>query len=267
MIAMNFNQLEATIRQAASSVEGKAGIAVDTAEGQIHIHADEPFPSASLIKIPILLEAYRQAQEGRLDLHQPYAVPSGEHVGGTGVIHQLSDALRLSLQDLMALMIIVSDNTATNMIIDLIGMGTVNKLSDGLGCGATVLGRKMLDFQAKRNGKDNFTSARDMIIFLKEIVDGSTLKQEAKDAALRLLRNQQFNAKLPARIIGGFSLDKPVLAHKTGELPGTEHDAGILQVNGKTAYIAVLTTDLVDNLPAQQVISTIGKAVFDYLNE
>ncbi|USG65478.1 class A beta-lactamase-related serine hydrolase [Brevibacillus ruminantium] len=262
---MNFHELQQQIQHLASTFQGKSSIAIETADGAILINENEQLPSASLIKVPIMIEAYRQAQEDTLDLSQKYTVPPHLRVGGTGVVAHLSDEVSLSLEDLISLMIMISDNSATNLLIEKVGMDAVNRLAHDLGCRQTALQRKMLDFQAIEEGKNNFTSAADMVRFVKEIVVGTTLGQSAKQATYRTLQHQQHQTTLPALITGGFSL-KPVIAHKTGELPGMVHDAGIFQVNDKYAYVAVLTTDLPDNATGQQMIAKVGKAVYDYLS-
>lgn len=258
----------ATLReQLAHLVDGCTGtvsVAIETDRDSIRLNADAPLPSASLIKVPIMLEAYRQARNGTLHLSQKYTVPPHLRVGGTGVISRLSEDASYTLQDLIALMIMVSDNAATNILIELVGMDSVNRLAAELNCRQTVLGRKMMDFEAARNGRDNYTSAADMIAFLREITSGQLLADDEKNAAYQTMLNQQFRGKLPAYLSGDLPLE-PLLAHKTGELPGTEHDAGILSVAGSHAYIAVLTTGLADNATGRHLIAQIGKLVYNHL--
>ncbi|MED0758175.1 class A beta-lactamase-related serine hydrolase [Aneurinibacillus thermoaerophilus] len=261
---MDWQKLRRDVERIVSQVDGKVSVAIETDEGHILINANDPLPSASLIKIPIMIAAYRQAQEGKLNLFSEYSFLPEDRVGGMGVLSHLSPELRLTLKDLISLMIMISDNTATNMVIRNVGMDTVNQLAADLNCGQTVLVRMMMDHEAVKRGKDNMTSASDIVRFLKEIVEGSILNEENKKAVYDTLLNQQFHTKLPALITGGFSLHA-TLAHKTGELPGTEHDAGIFCFNGKYAYVAVLTTELSDNASGQRMIAQVGKLVFDYL--
>ncbi|WP_026678628.1 serine hydrolase [Fictibacillus gelatini] len=263
---MSFYLLKEHLQEVATGICGKMSIVLEIENLQISINGDDPFPSASLIKIPIMMEAFRQAQIGMLDLDETYRVPSEAPVGGMGVIQHLRPEIELSIHDLITLMIIVSDNTATNLLIDLVGMEAVNKLSSDLGCNQTLLARKMMDVTAQKNGKDNWTSAYDIVKFLKEIDQGKLLTSKQRTNALKTLRQQQFHSKLPALISESFS-EETYVAHKTGELPGTEHDAGIIQANGKRAYIAVLTTDLDNNITGQKAIAQIGKLVFDHIME
>ncbi len=262
---MDWQRLREDVERMVAKVDGKVSVAIETDKGHILINANDPLPSASLIKVPIMIEAYRQVQEGKLNLASEYSLLPEDRVGGMGVVSHLSPELRLTLKDFISLMIIISDNTATNAVIRNVGIHTVNQLATDLNCGQTVLARMMMDHEAVKLGKDNITSANDIVRFLKEIVEGSILNEENKKAAYNTLLNQQFNTKLPALITGGFSLNA-TLAHKTGELPGTEHDAGIFHINGKHAYVAVLTTELSDNASGQRIIAQVGKLVFDYLS-
>ncbi|MFM1655350.1 serine hydrolase [Brevibacillus sp. B_LB10_24] len=261
---MRINRLERSIRELAGSLRGKASVFIETEEGTIQLAANEPFPAASLIKIPIMLAAYRQAQLGLLDLSKKHLIPESMRVGGMGVIAHLSAELSLSLQDLIALMMMVSDNTATNMVIDQVGIDAVNRLAVDLQCYQTVLGRRMMDWEAAKAGKDNLTSAANAVRFLQEITSGKILNEAGKKAAYHTLLHQQFQTKLPALVTGSRFRDV-VIAHKTGELPGTEHDAGIISIHGRRAYVAVLTTGLEDNADGRRFIANIGKRVADYL--
>jgi beta-lactamase class A len=239
-------------------------VAIQTEAGSIHYREHEPFLAASLIKIPIMIEAYRQVQAGRLDLYQLYKVPFNQRVGGSGVLFNLGEEIHVSLQDLISLMIMISDNTATNFIIDQIGIDTVNDLASELKCDQTMLGRKLMDYTAKKRGFENFTSAYDMVHFFKEMVEGNSLHPEYKRLILKSLRAQQFQSKLPGKILDDLG-EGDFIAHKTGEMTNYEHDAGILSVGGKVAYIAVLTSDGPDAFTRRTLIADIGKAVFDFM--
>ncbi|SFJ79936.1 serine hydrolase [Thermoflavimicrobium dichotomicum] len=263
---MSLQKLEEKIGQLLEAFSGKAGVAVETEEGWIGFHENEPFLAASLIKVPIMIETYRQVQEGRLSLSQLYQIPEKKRVGGSGVLSSLREQVYVSLQDLISLMIMVSDNTATNLLIEQVGFDAVNQLASKLKCDQTLLGRKLMDYAAKRRGLENFTSAGDMVRFFKEIMEGSLLNETYKNCALDVLKKQQFQAKLPGKILDHLE-GHDFIAHKTGEMRDYEHDAGILSVNGKIAYVAVLTSHGTDAFSRRNLIADVGKALFDYLRE
>lgn len=259
---MKAGKLENTIQELAASVDGRVAVFIEWDEGYVYLNEQETFPSASLIKVPIMIEALRQEQEGKADLGSNLRIPSEERVGGMGVLAHLSPNIQMSLGDLVSLMIAISDNTATNLVIHEVTMEAVNQLAARLGCKQTVLARKMMDTEAVKQGRDNYTSARDIGLFLKEIVTGNTLDPVRKEAAFQMMRQQQFHTKLPAHFINQMPPDC-LFAHKTGELAGIEHDAGILKIKNQYVYMAVLTSGLSDSAVGREFNAQVGKAVFD----
>ncbi|WP_181444578.1 serine hydrolase [Bacillus sp. 03113] len=227
----------------------------------IEINSKQAYPAASLIKVPILIEAFRQKEEGKLDVEQLVSISKEEKVGGAGVLFSLSSKASFTIHDLMTLMIIVSDNTATNQLIDLIGWHEINQCIKALNLTSTRLNRKMMDLDAIKLGKDNWTSAVNIGTCLKEIYKGSLLSKESKEEILSMMRKQQFKEKLPAYM----NLEKGWIANKTGELEGIEHDCAIIQYNGITVYMAVLIDQLSAQEDGRETIRQIGKLVNNYL--
>lgn len=208
------------------------------------------------------MAAYLKAEREGLDLKQIVPISKEQRVGGMGVVTHLSADLALPLEDIITLMIIVSDNTATNMCIDAVGIGYVEQMLAEFGCQQTVLGRRLMDYEARSRGLDNWTSAADMALLLREIWEGTTLPASGQEKMRSNLVAQQFNTKLPRRIPYGAGT---IVAHKTGEIPAVEHDAAIIEVNGKRAYLAVLLHELTDTCAGQDAMADIGKLVWQYL--
>jgi beta-lactamase class A len=238
---------------------GRIGVAIEIEGKSFYHQSGEVFTSASVIKIPILIECLRQSELGLVDLNQWLSIPA--KAGGSGVLQALSADVRLTIKDLMTLMIIVSDNTATNVLIDLLGMESINKTMKEMGLQDTVLNRKMMDFEAKRRGLDNFTSPRDMITCLKIINEGDYLSALSRQTALAIMSHQQFQDKL----LGMIDADKIFAAGKTGSLPGVENDCAVFKFREKTAYVVVLMDKLEDVYAGREMISRIGKIVYNHL--
>lgn len=224
------------------AVRGRLHVAAwepDAADRPLLISADEVVTAASTIKVPILAAALDEVDAGRLDLAQPTAIPS-RRTGGSGVLQALPSLHTLTLADLLTLMIIVSDNTATNVIIDLIGMERVNQFCAGAGLKGTVLRRKMMDADAARLGLENTTTAHDQATLLDAIAWSNPLSAPLRAFALQALEQQQFNDGLPSLLP-----DEVIVAHKTGELPGVRHDVGVITgMNGRQAVVAVLVSGI-----------------------
>lgn len=261
---MEWAALEAKIRGVQTRIRGELAVQVDIGDEIFALAAEERFPAASIIKVPIMLAALYKADQGRLDLHRQVEIPESEKVGGSGVLCRLSAGLHLPLIDLINLMIIVSDNTATNLCIDEVGLLDINSFLELAGCRGTILGRRLMDYEARRQGRDNFVTAADVAGIYRGLWEGRLVSRESRELALRILTEQQFRDKLP-RLIPEIDLGKAQLAHKTGELQGVEHDAGILVVGERAASIAVLTRNLDCAAEGRAAIGEIGRAVYDYM--
>ncbi|PLS16193.1 serine hydrolase [Bacillus sp. M6-12] len=258
---MNIIDLEKAVKIEIEKCSGRVGLYLELDGGTIEHNSNEVFRSASLIKVPILVEGFRQKEEGRIHLNQPVTIQRRDKVGGSGVLQVLSDKSFMTLKDIMTLMIIVSDNTATNVMIDLLGMDSINRTIKELGLEKTILERKMMDFQAAEQGKDNLTCAADMALCLKAIQEASFLSDESSREMADILKNQQFLDKLPAMM----DLDKVAVAGKTGGLHCIEHDCAIIRYGEKVAYAAVLSDELPSKEDGRRTISAIGKLIFDFM--
>lgn len=231
---------------------------LDVASGDTYQHnADKQFSSASIIKLFILQNLFEQAQKGDVKLTDAIVFDQSKAIPG-GMLHKFATGAILRLEDIAQFMLSVSDNTATNLLIDRLGMDRINASIQAMGAKETVLGRKMLDFAAKQQGKDNYTSAQDVAMVLQRFL-------KADPRILDMLSCQKDNSKLPA--LWGFDdYDdlEPVFAHKTGELPGFYHDAGILYYKTSHPVIMVVLTGGVPHLATGCAFDAkIGKIIYD----
>jgi len=197
-------------------------------------NGEDDFPAASVIKVPILLAVLRQAQLGLLQLDQLQTVEFKHHVGGAGVIFELHDGVKLQIQDLCRLMIVVSDNIASNLLLDIAGMDTVRAFMASAGMSSTLLGRRFME--NPRPGRDNRTTALDMGRCLEALVRGELLDKNHTNQALSILRRQQFREKIPLMLPTELSV-----AHKTGELEGVRHDVALVEIPDRPYVLSLLT--------------------------
>lgn len=224
---------------------------------KLTMNANMLFPSASMIKVPILYEIMRQAAAGSLSLEEMLTVSEEVRVGGAGILFELRPDIPMTIRELATLMIILSDNTATNMLIDRIGMTKVNQTMHKLGLTSTVLRRRMMDFAAAKAGRENQTSARDMAGLFEIILNSTTLPHEYSTLILDILKRQQVRDKLPF-----YLPEETVLANKTGTLPGAEHDGGILFLQSGTYIISIFTADLIANYEGLQMVANLGRIIY-----
>jgi len=236
-----WQKLEATIGSVDRNLDGVLGVAIlDLTTGQKYLlHADEVLPTASSIKIAVLAELFRQAQQGKIKLGDLYTLQSSDLVGGSGVAGALTPGVtRLTIRDVAALMISVSDNSATNIIIDRIGIENVNALLDSLGLTHTRLRRKMMDVKAAAEGRENISTPREMAQLLEDLYRGKVLnKQMTEDffALLSVHKESYIPRELPEDLR---------VANKPGELEGVRNDSGIVFTGNRPFAISVMTTYL-----------------------
>ncbi|NLB82913.1 MAG: serine hydrolase [Synergistaceae bacterium] len=245
---------------------GTAGVVVRSSSDGVEVshNAGKIFSSASLIKLGVLFTLFSKVSSGEIDLDEYVLFDHSVSVEG-GLLHRVRSGANLRLDDLAVLMIAVSDNTAANILIDRLGIDEINSTVHGLGLVDTILGRKMLDFEAKKRGKDNFTTSGDVSALLEEMHSGSSLPLSLRERIMEILSLQKLNFKLPG-LIPVLDVDdvEQFLAHKTGELPGNEHDAGIFFYHRKKPVIvSVMTEGLQDRSEGVNFCARIGRIFYD----
>jgi beta-lactamase class A len=239
----------AQMRQAMRDVDvpGRLHVAaweLGVEDGRFLIRGDEAVSAASTIKVPILAAVLKEVSSGQLQLERPIPIPA-RRAGGSGVLQAMTGIDTLTLADLLTLMVIVSDNAATNTIIETTGMGPINAFCAELGLRGTVLRRLMMDMEAARRGLENTTTALDQSRLLEALAGDTLLAEPLRTFAIRTLAGQQFNDALPSLLP-----EDAHVAHKTGDLPGVRHDVGIITAaSGRRAVVSVLVTGL-DGAPA-----------------
>jgi beta-lactamase class A len=228
----------------------------------VAIHADMVLPQASAIKIAVLVELLRQAQAGKLQLQERVEIRKAQFAGGSGVLQDFGDGTSaVSLRDLAALMIVVSDNTATNLLIDRVGQTQVNETLQSLGFERTRLMRRMIQPQEERRGVENVSTAREMASLLEQLYRGKMLNAEYTALALELMKNEKYEPTPMGRgLPPGLAL-----ASKTGSLPGVRCESGIVLLEGRPYVLSVMTTYVADDAAAERAITDISRRVYSYI--
>lgn len=186
------------------------------------VNGAEPFLAASVIKLPILIELFFQMEQGILNGGELFVLKEEDKMPGCGSLRFLHEGVRLTLEDLYSLMITVSDNTATNLLIKRIGMEAVNRRMEEFGFRGIRLNRLLFDHAAAAQGIENTAAPEEIGHLLEGIYRGTVVSKSASDRMLSILLGQQLNGKIP------FYLDEFEIAHKTGEDEGITHDVGIV---------------------------------------
>ena len=225
------------------------------------INGDKKVLSASMIKLLILAELMKKISENKFSLSDTIMIVDSMKTGGDGVLKELNTGHHFTLKELATLMIIVSDNQATNILIDFLGMENINQLGKELRLKKTFLGRKMMDIEVRKKGYDNYTCADDISSLLKLIYQEKLINEEASQLMLDILLRQQQGERLQRYLPSDIKI-----AHKCGDLDNLENDGGIIWLGGKT-YISVILTNGMPNLQCKQTIGKISKFVYDKMEE
>jgi beta-lactamase class A len=221
---------------------------------EIALSADERFPTASTIKTAVMLEVYYQAAEGALSLDELLLVPENERVGGSGVLNGMSAGLSLKIRDLVHLMIVLSDNTATNLLVNRVGTRRIDDRLTALGLKHTKIFRPTF-----RDGKPDIhpelekafglgmSTPREMGRLMAMIAEGNAVNGEASTAMLATLRRQQDRAMIARLLPPGVQVgnktgtDSEKLADAAGHRGAIRADAAIVEGGGAHYVIAVFT--------------------------
>jgi len=254
-------QLEAQLTAIAERLDGVLGYAVVDLTSKSRVAsrlADQPFPTASTIKLSIVYELLKKADEQTLVLDKPTLVEKSQMTGGSGVLQHLS-APMLSLIDHAALMMILSDNTSTNVVIDAVGMADVTRRMKTLGLGDIQLRRKMMDADAVRRGDENVASPASLARIAEIVWRGDGLRPESRDAARRILYQVggQIRGAIPSRVR---------VASKTGSLDGVRAEAAVVELDGRPFALAAMTTYLRNDADGERAIRDVADAVFSYFD-
>lgn len=189
----------------------------------VTFNEDKIFQAASIIKIPVLVEAFNQVRLGELDFDRKYEIRKEDKMPSCGALSYMHDGLEVTLRDLCVLMIIHSDNTAANLLIKLLGMGRINQTLIDHGIYMTRINRLLFDEEASKQGLENIMVLEEMVALFEAMYRGTLISRKASAEMLEILKMQRMNDKIP------YLLPKEVpIAHKTGEDAGISHDMGIV---------------------------------------
>lgn len=263
-VAQNTADIErasASVRQAIEQVTAPYGetvsvtyLPVGTPAGIVSVNGATQHASASMIKLVVLAALFDKVAAGEIDLAAQVEVKASDIVSGTGTVQDDGPGT-YELQELARRMIADSDNTATNVIVDLIGMDAVNEEASKLGLTGTVMARKMMDMVAADQGMRNRMTSDDAATILNLIATGKLVNEQMSELAMNFLLQQTINAGLTDAIPAGVQV-----AHKTGELNQAEHDGGV--VLAAHPYVLVVMTEGIDNYLGVSVIADVSRAVY-----
>ena len=262
-----WKKLEAHIDEITERFDGVMGISIVdlTDDRAILKNADHVFPTASSIKIAILLELYRQEQQtrggtpGKAKLDDIYTFEAKNLVDGSQIMTGLTPGVtRLTNRDLAQFMVAVSDNAAANVLIDRVEMQNVNATLRNLGLTKTMLRRKMMDIAAARRGDENVSTPQEMTRLLEAIYQGKALDKELAEAFMKQLSTKK-ESYIPRQLPPDVQA-----ANKPGDLDGVRTDSGIVFAKNRPFAISVMTAYDRDERAGEGAIAEIALEAFHY---
>lgn len=231
--------LLAVIGREVSRGPGRMSVAVRSGSGWEHdVDADRVMASASTIKLPLLVAALREVERGTLDLDRPVQLPA-TRVGGCGPVELLTSTPALTVRELLTLMIVLSDNDATNLVVDLIDDQALPRLLTEAGTSGTALRRRLMDFEAAALGRQNTTTANDLVEVIAGLHMGRLCGPSGRDLAMEILRAQQFRDGLPSA-----APESMPVAAKSGSIPGMRGEVALFEGDDDWVAVAVLADGL-----------------------
>jgi beta-lactamase class A len=263
--------LESQLRGVIAGNGAEVAVAFQTLDGRtgVMIDADKSFHAASTMKVPVMIELFRQASSGKISLDERLAIKNEFHSIVDGSIYQLSEGdesdkevyaavgKTMTLRQLCEAMITVSSNFAANILIEKLGVENIRGTIKKLGADGMQVLRGVEDQKAFDKGMNNTTTARGLLVLLAKIADGKAVDATADAEMLAILKRQKFNNAIPAGLPEG----TPV-AHKTGTITKIHHDAAI--VYGPRPYVLVLLVrGIQEEKQSAALMARLSRTVFE----
>jgi beta-lactamase class A len=288
--------LQKALEKPAEDFRGVLGVSVKhlgTGESA-HLNGDMLFPTASVFKLPIIVEFFRQVEKGKLSLDQKITLRDVDKVPGSGILKELSEGLDVSLRDLLSLMMIISDNTATDLVAARVGFTNVNVALQSLGLTKTSVTRYCREIlfdlvgvnmplkdmtlslfeknQEAPKGNPSWslgvegndvTTPNEMNTLLELVATGKAASKESCDQILGIMGRCQTG---PSRIPKYLPANEVKLERKTGSLPGIRNDVGVVTIKatGERYALSCFTMDAEDVYAAEEAIAQVSLNVYNY---
>ncbi len=253
---MEWSEVAEVVRRA-EALGGEVGVTLLAPNGDRYDYKEHhQFGAASTVKIPLMIEIYRQIDRGERALTDRYVLRDEDRSVGSGIMHHLDTGATLTLKDLIYLMISISDNTATNLLIAMAGMEQVTETMHTLGMTNSLLGRTIKGRPAQGDEQENWASASDYAMIVQALLAHSVASPESCDNMIAMLEKQ------PARRISRYLPQEDGIrwGSKPGSVKGVTNDAGSITTPKGTLIVSIFCENLPDGPSGEQVIAYICRA-------
>ncbi len=260
-----WNNLEKNLLNDIKQFKGDVGVVIKDLETgwEIPFGDDKLFPSASLAKIPLMAVCLLAVEEGKIRLKRNAALKSSDKLTGSGVLKNMTPGIFFNIEELIGLMISDSDNTATNILTNIVGINYVRDSLKNFGLKHTNFSRKIADYKLRDSGIENYTSASDIASLLEKMYKRNLVSKSASEHCLRFMKLSRSSDRIPKYLPVDLTI-----AHKTGLERGVCHDAGIVFTPKGSFIVAVLTKHKnPSSIPSKQFIANTALRVYNYFEQ
>jgi len=260
-----WKELQQRVKNEISQFTGEAGIAIKDLQTRWEFSYEKAklFPSASLAKIPLMAACFLAADHGRIKLDRNIALKLSDKLTGSGVLKDMPAGTTFSVERLIGLMIYDSDNTATNIVTNLVGIDYLNKTFKSFGLKNTDLSRKIADYRSRDKGIENYTTAEDLALLLDKIYQRKLGNKNVSNQCISMLKLTRMNDRIPK-----YLPPEITIAHKTGLENGICHDAGIVFTRKGDFIIVVLTKHAnANSAPSKEFIAKLSLHAYKYFEQ
>lgn len=251
---ISFEKLSIALQKISNKYSNKIAYVIEDLRTGIRIehNGDVLFPSASLVKIPIMASVLQSEEDGFISIYDKIRLKKEHKAAGAGILKRLSPNQSFAIHTLIELMITKSDNTATNMLTELLGLNYINNWLKKQGYEYTRLNRKIMDLEKRKKGIENFTTANEMADLLRSIYKRNLINERASEYMISVLKRQHVRDRIPRYLPSYVEV-----AHKTGLMNDVCHDVGIIFAEEGEILICILTQGLPTRL-AKRIIAAIS---------
>ncbi|MCL7754442.1 serine hydrolase [Polaribacter sp. Z022] len=274
----NIEQLTSKIKNQVSEIKGDVAVAfldLEDETNSVFLNVDEKFHAASTMKIPVMIELFKQQSEGKINLNDSillknefksivdgslYTMDIGED--SDDVIYSKINT-KQKISDLMYNMVTLSSNLATNILIEIVDAKKTTQTMASLGANNMKVLRGVEDIKAYKLGLSNSTTAKDLLIIMKALAKEKAGLKEDCNRMIAILKEQKWNDMIPKYLPKNLEI-----AHKTGSITGVHHDAAIVYLpNGKKYVLVLLSKNLKDFDKGTDQLAKISKSIYDFVSQ
>ena len=261
----NWLTLRQRLTDGMAKFNGEVGIVIKDLEMNwvISFNKEKLFPSASLAKIPIMAACFLAAEEGRFKLDRQIALKDSDKLTGSGILKDTRPGATFTVEELIGLMIYDSDNTATNILTNMVGIDYLNNSFKTFGLKNTELSRRIADYKSRDAGLENYTTVEDMALILEKIYRRVLVNKDISEKCIKLLKLQRISDRLSK-----YLPVETLVAHKTGLERGICHDVGLVFTSEGDFLICVLTKHSNSNsAPSKEFIAKAALHAYTYFEQ